>query len=157
MGDTIIHSTLDEGYDFFISDRWGKEYQFKISTFEVPSGLESEAIEVVKEKGRSPYIFQILNDFDADIEKLELLLKAKIKKGIDKRYLGSRGYGLEIGSSNILCGRIEWGDDLSETDFDYHFVIDGKKISIEDFVKLIHPYEGFQFQFSLIDPCDEVD
>jgi len=64
---------------------------------------------------------------------------------------------LGINSSNKLCGRIAWDDDLVEADFDYHFVIDGKRITIEYFVKLIRSYEGFHFKFSIIDPSDEVD
>lgn len=150
----IIRSTLEEGYDFYIKDRWGKDYHFKISTFEVPSGLESEAIEVVNEKDREPYLFQVLNDYDADIEHCELLLKAKIKDGINKRYLRKRDGRLEIGKSNMLRGRIEWNDDFSKTNFDTYFVVDGKRITMEDFVELLQPYAGFQFQFSIEDPCD---
>lgn len=29
---TITHSTLDEGYDFYVTDKWNKKYHFKIST-----------------------------------------------------------------------------------------------------------------------------
>lgn len=150
----IIHSTLEEGYDFYIKDRWRKQYHFKISTFEVPSGLESEAVEVVNEKDREPYHFQVLNAYDADIEYCELLLKAKIKEGIDKRYIRRRDGKLEIEKSNLICGRIEWNDDFSTTNFDTYFVVDGRKITVEDFVELLQPYEGFKFQFSLKDPSD---
>lgn len=150
----IIHSTLEEGYDFFIKDRWRKDYHFKISTFEVPSGLESEAMEVVNEKDREPYLFQVLNDFDADVEQCELLLKTKIKEGIDKRYLRMRDGKLEIEKSGMICGRIEWNDDFSTTNFDSYFVVDGKRITVEDFVELLQPYEGFHFQFSIKDPSD---
>lgn len=45
---TITHSTLDEGHDFFITDKWKKKHHFKIATFEVPTGLFSEAIEVIE-------------------------------------------------------------------------------------------------------------
>jgi hypothetical protein len=150
----IIHSTLEEGYDFLIKDRWGKDYHFKILTFEVPSGLESEAIEVVNEKDRESYHFQVLNANDADIEHCERLLKAKIKEGIDKRYLRMRNGRLEIGKSEMLCGRIEWNDDFSATNFDTYFVVDGRRITMEDFVALLQPYSGFQFQFSIMDPND---
>ena len=79
--DTIIHGTLEEGYDFYITDNWNKKYHFKISTFSVPSGLLSEAIEVIDAKPENePRIFHILSDFGADVEKSEMLLKAKIKK-----------------------------------------------------------------------------
>lgn len=150
----IIHSTLEEGYDFYIKDRWGKDYHFKISTFEVPSGLVSEAIEVVNGKDREPYLFQVLNAYDADTEYCERLLKAKIKEGIDKRYLRKRNGRLEICKLEMLCGIIESNDDFSTTNFDTYFVVDGKKITIEDFVELLQPYAGFQFQFSIKDPCD---
>ena len=63
------HSTLEEGYDFYIADRYKKEYHFKISSFQVPTGLLSEALEVVEEgKGREPQIFHLLSDSDADEE-----------------------------------------------------------------------------------------
>ena len=42
---TIITDPLKDGYDFFISDKWGKEYHFKIITFDVPSGKLSVAVE----------------------------------------------------------------------------------------------------------------
>lgn len=62
---TIIHSTLDEGYDFFITDKWGNEKHFKISIFEVPSGLLSEAFEVIKSNiDDEPRVFHILSNFD---------------------------------------------------------------------------------------------
>jgi len=150
----IIHSTLEEGYDFLIKDRWGKDYHFKILTFEVPSGLESEAIEVVNEKDRESYHFQVLNAYDADIEHCERLLKAKIKEGIDKRSLRMRNGRLEISKSDKFCGRIEWNDDFSATNFDTYFVVDGRRITMEDFVALLQPYAGFQFQFSIKDPND---
>ncbi len=36
---TKIHSTLDDGYSFFITDKWGNEKHYKIASFEVHSGL----------------------------------------------------------------------------------------------------------------------
>jgi hypothetical protein len=35
---TIITDPLKDGYDFFITDKWGKEYHFKIISFDVPGG-----------------------------------------------------------------------------------------------------------------------
>jgi hypothetical protein len=28
-----LHSTLDDGYDFFITDKWNKKNQYKIAAF----------------------------------------------------------------------------------------------------------------------------
>jgi hypothetical protein len=65
---TITHSTLDEGSDFFITDHWGVKRHFKISSFLVGTGLQTETIEVVDNKnGREPYIFNILSDFDPPV------------------------------------------------------------------------------------------
>jgi len=48
----------------------------------------SEAIQVLVDSSvQERRIFHVLSDFDADIEKAELQLKAKLKKGINKRYL----------------------------------------------------------------------
>ena len=59
-----VYSTLDQGYDFHVKDKWGKEYLFKILSFPVPSGLLSEAREVIQEKGREPYVFSVFSEFD---------------------------------------------------------------------------------------------
>jgi hypothetical protein len=42
------HSTLDEGYDFFITDQWNKRHHYKIHTFSLGTRHLSEAIEVVE-------------------------------------------------------------------------------------------------------------
>jgi hypothetical protein len=71
------HSTLDKGSDYFTTDKWRKKYHFRISSFPVPSGLLSEALEIVDENGnREPYTFSILSDFGEDEEYAELILKA---------------------------------------------------------------------------------
>ena len=151
---SITISTMDSGYDYHVKDRWGKAYHFKVLTFEVPSGLVSEALEVVSEFGREPYRFRVLNDYVAAIDECEDQLKAKIKRGINRRSLTYRDGMWEIGRSNTLCGRIEWGEDHSETSFDRYFVVDGKKITLEMFERMLDSYEGFDFTFSLKDSCD---
>lgn len=156
--DTIIHSTLDEGYDFFISDKWNKKYHFKIATFEVPSGLLSEAIEVIDNYvDNEPRIFQVLSDFDSDIEKAELLLKEKIKKGINKRYLDYKDGDYSIGDDLEVAGRILWDDTLKNSEFDYFFQIDNEKITIEKFIDMLKKFEGWNFKFQILDPSDDID
>jgi hypothetical protein len=154
----IIHSTLDDGYDFYFTDNWKKKHHFKISTFEVPSGLLSEAIEVI-----TPDIevterrFQVLSDFDADIEKAELLLKAKIRKRLNIKYLKTEGDKLIIVNEKTVVGNIDWSGEYSDTQFDKIFTIDGKRITIEQFVEMLSPYEGFDFKFEIFDQCDDIE
>ncbi|MBU1633263.1 hypothetical protein KJ762_02000 [bacterium] len=154
-GNVFVHSTLDEGYDFFITDRWKKKRHFRISTFPVPVGYLSEAIEVVKGKGKEPYMFSILSDFDSDLEQAELMLKAKIKKGINRRHLVQDGNRLRVSDDQILRGRITSTDDFSDTRFDRIFVVDGRKITMEMLYELLEEYVGWNFKLSIHDRTDD--
>ena len=151
------HSTLEEGYNFYITDRYKRKYHFKISSFHVPTGLLSEALEVVEgDKGREPHIFHILSDFDADEEYAEMRLKAKIKKGIDKRYLKKRDGKMTIKGLKGMGGRIDWTDNRSDTEFDHILVVDGKRVTIENFAEMIQMFGGFNFRLTFHDLCDDI-
>lgn len=85
---TIITDPLKYGYDFFITDKLGKEYHFKIITFDVPSGKLSIAVENAEETDNYyPRKMEVLSDYDVDIEAAELRLKAKVKKEINQKSL----------------------------------------------------------------------
>ncbi len=118
----IIHRILEEGYDFFITDKWNKKLHFKIATFVVPTGLLSEAYEVIDDKQDNvPRIFHVLSDFNSDKEKSELQLKEKIKKGINKRSLDYKNGNYMIGNDLKVEGRILWDDKLINSEFEYFF------------------------------------
>ncbi|NQU33125.1 MAG: hypothetical protein HQ521_07810 [Bacteroidetes bacterium] len=153
---TIIHSTLEQGYDFYITDKWQKKYHFKISTFAVPSGLLSEAIEVT-DSNNVLRTFRVLSEFKADIEKSELLLKAKIRKGINQKHLNIVEGEISITDEQILRGAIGSTNNLSDTDFNTTLEIDGKRITIEEFVKMLDIFGGFNFKFQIVDSADELD
>lgn len=153
----IKHSTIDDGYDYLATDKWGIDYHFKISTFEVPSGYVSEAVQVIKkQKGAEPFIFQVLDSFDADIRKLEVLLKAKIQRGINRRYLKTKNGKPVMGVELTLAGRIEYSNDLPDTSLRNVLIIDGKRITLEQFSEMLQVVEGFNFKFSIHDPSDEI-
>ncbi len=151
------HSTLEKGYDFYITDKYKRKYHFKISSFQVPTGLVSEALEVVEEgKGLEPNIFHILSDHDQDKEYAELLLKAKIKKGIDKRYLKKRDGKLTIKGLKGMGGRIDCTDNNLDTKFDHILVVDGKRVTVENFAEMIKMYGGFNFRLTFHDLSDDI-
>ena len=56
----------------------------------------------------------------------------------------------------MLRGRIEWNDDFSDTTYNRVFIIDGKRITIEEFGQMLEPWEGWQFQFKIVDPYDDI-
>ncbi len=152
------HSTLEEGYDFFVTDRYNKKYHFKIASFSIHSHKFYEAFEVVEEgSSAEPYIFQMLADEDGDPEHAEYLLKAKIKKGIDRRYLEFRdGEPSMNENKHKLFGRVDYSKDLTDTEFNTIFVIDGKRITVEEFVKMLEPYGSFNFKLTMYDLCDDL-
>jgi hypothetical protein len=157
----IIHSTLEEGYDFFITDQWNKRYHFKIATFKVPSGYLSEAIEVIDDhEDYEPRIFHVLSDFYADTESQESQLKDKIRTGINRRYLDYRDNAFSISDELEVAGRILSEVKLTnsgKSGFDCFFVIDGRKITIETFVEMLHEYVGWNFRFKIYDTTEDID
>lgn len=154
----ITHSTFDEGDDFFITDKWQQKHHFKILSFEVPSGLFSEAIEVLNsESDTEPRIFHLLSDFDADVEMAEFKLKEKIKKGLNKRYLDVKDGNYSIGKDGELAGSILYDDKVRDSVFDYFFQVDGKRITIEKFIDLLEGFEGWNFKFQILDTTDDLD
>ncbi len=153
-GDRIVHSTLKSGKDLIIKNQWKREYHFKIASFPVPTGLASEAIEV-KEDSSFGYTFNILSDFDTDSQVAEERLIKKIKRGINRRHLKKENGQWKIGKRDMLRGRIEWNDDFSDTEYDRVFVIDGKRITMEEFGRMFEVWEGWHFQFKILDHCDD--
>jgi len=156
--ETIIHSTLDSGYDFFITNDFGEKFHFKIATFEVPSGCLSEAIEVIDNSPEKvERVFHYLSDFDVDIEKAELSLKAKIKRGINRKHLHVDNDRISISDEQILRGRISWSEKLTDTNFNTFFEVDGRRVTIEKFIEMLEAYGGFNFKFQIFDSCDETE
>lgn len=148
-----IHSTKDDGDDYFIYNRWKKKYHFKIARFLVPTGMAYEALEV-KEDDSIGYEFNSLYSLDDDQDlAMEEFLK-KIKKGLNQKHIKKRGSEWVINSKNMLRGKIDWSEDLQDTAFSKVFIIDGKRITIEDFVRMIDSYEGWRFEFKIKDPSD---
>lgn len=151
---TPVYSTLDQGYDYHVKDKWGIEYHFKIFSFPLGSKLFSEAREVIHKKGREPYVFSVISDEGEERSEAEKLLKHKILDGINKRFLKSEDGKLDIRDEGRLSGRIEWDENVDDSAFKLYLAIDGKRVTIEDFVRMMEPYCAFKFDFEIIDPSD---
>lgn len=157
--DSIVfkYNTIEDGYDFYITDKWQKKYHFKIFSFPVPSSLLSEAIEIVVESSEIvARRYTVLSDFDADVEQAELRLKAKVKKSINQRHLTFKNGKLELSKEEVLRGTIGYTGE-SDTSFNHQFEIDGRRITIEQFVEMLCIYEGYNFKFKIYDPTDDID
>ena len=121
----------------------------------MPVGFLSEAIEVVPGKGKEPYMFTVLSDFNSDLDQAESLLKAKIKKGVNRRHLVRDGNRLRISDDQVIRGRITSNDDFSDTQFDRMLVVDGRKITMEMFYRLLEEYGGWSFKLSIHDRTED--
>lgn len=151
----VIHSTLESGDDILIKDQWKRNYHFKIASFELPgTGLISEAIEVKKDNSRG-YYFKMIFDFNKDPEIAKEELIKKIRRGLNRRHLKKRDGKWRISKRQILRGRIEWNDDFEDTEYDRVFIIDGKRITMEEFGEMFEEWEGWHFEFKILDPYDE--
>lgn len=147
--DVFIRNTLLEGYDFFIKDEFNKEYHFKIASFPTPSGLLSEAIEFTGNDSPG-YTFNLMSSFDTDLEYAELLLKDKIKRGINQKY-HSNVINKKLIEMKGLCGRIE--SHYGELNTKYHkaLLVENTRVTIEEFAELIDQLKGFEFEFRIKD------
>lgn len=147
--DVFIRNTRIEGTDFLITDCFHKEYHFKIASYPIASGLLSEAIEIPKNDSPG-HTFNLVSSFDTDIEYAELLLKEKIKKGINQKY-NSNSINKNLVEKKSIRGKIE--SHYGELDSKYHkaLVIDNTKITIEEFATIIDQLKGFDFEFRIID------
>ncbi len=147
--DVFIRNTLLEGYDFFIKDEFHKEYHFKIASFPIPAGLLSEAIEITANDSPG-YTFNQISSFNADVEYAELLLKEKIKKGINQKY-HSNIINRQLIEKKSLCGRIEshYGD--LNTKYHKALLVENTRLTIEEFAELIDQLKGFEFEFRIKD------
>ncbi len=147
------HEAVDDK-DVYITDRWKRQYHFKMTPYAVPGGILFDAIEV-KEDNSTGYRFSRRIDFSEDMEFARQAFLEKIRKRINQRHLKKHQGKWEIGARDILRGRIGWNDDLSDTNFGKVLVIDGKRITIEEFGDMLEAYEGFRFKFQFLDPDED--
>ncbi len=150
-----IHDPIEDGKERYIEDQWKRKYRFKVSSFFVPTGLASMAVEVT-EDGVPGYEFQILSDHDMEPQLAEEELMKKVRRGLNRRHLKTESGKLIIGAKGVLRGAIAYNDDFSDTKFDRNFVIDGKRITMEKFNELLQEYEGWNFKLQIVDPSDDL-
>ena len=139
--------------EIIIKDQWKREYLFKIFLYELPTGFSLEARE--SREDESPgHNFSLFLDFDEDIEFGKEMIIRKIKRGLNRRHLTKEDGKWEIGKRDMLRGRIDWNDDFSDTKYSRVFVIDGKRITMEEFGEMFERWEGWHFKFKIVDRYD---
>ena len=145
--------SFEFGEEIIIKDQWKREYLFKILLYQSPTGFSLEAIESKQDKSPG-HEFSLFLDFDEDIEFGKEMLIRKIKRGLNRRHLTKEDGKWEIGKRDMLRGRIVWNDDFSDTKYNRVFVIDGKRITMEEFGEMFERWEGWHFKFKIVDRYD---
>jgi hypothetical protein len=134
-----IHMEIAEDIMDF-SDCTGKQRKFRFKTIEAaPPLIRMEAHEI-REDGQPGYYFREIDTAD-HLVLLRGNLNLKIKEALSKRYIieQKEGYGKWEMLTDELKGYVDFDEVLGEI----CLVMDGYKVTWEEFKDLLSAYEGF--------------
>jgi len=135
----------EEIMDFI--DCTGKRRMFKFETLESGPLMRLEAREI-RNDTQPGYYFREIGMVDHHAL-LRGSLNMKIKEGLSKRYIvpAKEGVGRWEMLTEELAGHIDFDEENEET----CFVVDGYKVTWDEFKDLVQAYEGFFFHLKFED------
>jgi hypothetical protein len=114
----------------------GKTIEFSINVEDLVSGFTATAMETDKSKGkRIGYHFHV---WSTTLNEALYKIRGKIRKNLSIKYLDEAD-GQTVLTHDELVGRITTSDE-SETVLE----VDGRKVDVEEFWKLLSTYEGYE-------------
>lgn len=135
-----------------MTDCEGTRHEFHFRTRLHGPMLSLEAFEL--ENGApAGYQFQILGEAEDDQFSLLGRLVERMRRSLSVKHLVQSEHGQQIADQTVR-GRIEW-DDSAEGRIPL-LVIDGRKVSWEEFGRMLMTFEGSQFRMEIVDRSDEV-
>lgn len=100
------------------------------------------------------YQFQILGDPEGDMFALMARLVERMRRALAQRHLECDGESARLQIAEFLVrGRFEW--DEQEDGHLPLLVIDGRKVTWQEFGRMLMTYEGWQFKLEIKDPSEE--
>lgn len=135
-----------------LEDVDGVRHEFHFRTHLLGGMLSLEAFEV-RDGAPAGYQFQSLSDPQSEILSSLARLIDRMRRGLAVKYLERGALGLQI-ADEAVRGRIESDEDAGD-DMPC-VVIDGQKVSWEEFGRIMLTYEGWQFRMELIDRSEEL-
>ena len=158
---------VSETYDIETYDQYSKSLTVydendKLYRFEIIYELLPEGYCWIAKEIDGNYEFEVIADFDEDQQIIIKHLQSKIIKGLAKKSLAKLDNNKDITNalkiegnqfmlSNVGSIKIEYDDDE-----EYCLVIDGKKVSFNEFSETISSYAGFVMDYQFRDISDEV-
>jgi hypothetical protein len=123
-------------------------------TFRIHSRLAPGAGHVMEafEEGTDGYSyeFKVMGPEDSDALTLFRELYARMRRGLDRRYLKQGKYGLRLVERDRLVGRIEMDRDTQEV----VLVVDGRPRSWAEIGRLLLTYEGWTVAIEIKDSIE---
>ena len=94
------------------------------------------------------YRLALMGDHDADVGSMFAQLRRRVRAAIGRQYLEhSRHRDGWIMRGMEVEGRLVWRDELPG----YDVVVDGRRLSWEEFGATLEPFEGWAFRLSMHD------
>ncbi len=121
--------------------------------FRAPGGIVAEAEELNQDNriDLDGYKFEVFGDHDADLRRLVAKLRRQVAEGIARSFL-TRESGKLLLKDNEVEGRLVWDDDRDpQMGKPYAVVVDGRRLTWEEFGLALEPYEGWRFKLSIVD------
>jgi hypothetical protein len=134
-----------------VADSTGElhEFHFRVRLF--GTGVALDAFEL-HDRQPAGYQFQIIGDPEDDLLALLGRLIERIRRALSVKYLQDSNVGPQI-ANRAVCGRIEW-DDPHDGRLPL-VIVDGRKVSWDDFGRMLMSFEGFQFRLNIHDKSEE--
>jgi hypothetical protein len=132
----------------------GRHHRIFYRVERLPVGISVEAME--GEDRCDGYYAEVLGPEDADVTELVARVRASIRERIAHLDLERTPGGNWIIADWDLRGRLDWNKDGEP----YDVVVDGRRLTWEEFGRALEPYEGWEFRMSfredsLVDLPDE--
>ena len=128
-----------------------RAYRMRYHFWRCPTGVVAEAEEMAGEEDikLDGYHFKVLGDHDTDLRQLLANLRKLTADGIARAQLADTS-GRLLMAGDELEGRLVWDDD-GDTGKPYAVVVDGRRLSWEDFGRALEPFEGWRFRIAMLD------
>lgn len=130
----------------------GKAHVFHFRTRLFGPGVALDAFEL---RGGHPagYQFQVIGEPEGDLLALLGRLIDKIRRALSLRHVVDGELGPQIAEHGLVRGMIEWDEGQGgQTPL---LIIDGRKITWDEFGRMLMSYEGWQFKLEIRDRSEE--
>jgi hypothetical protein len=119
----------------------GRKHRLHYRLWRAPTGMVAETEEADLPPGDG-YFFKIMGPHDADAQDLVEALRLQARRSVGHQDLEPNPYrGGWILRGDTVSGRLEW----SEEGLPYSVVVDGRKLSWEEFGFALEAFEGWNF------------